>query len=111
LVVEVADGKLKIVQEGRNKKFIDHVEQITFSGKYAQTTNQPVMYITERAVFVLTPEGMMLTEVAPGVDLEKDILALMDFKPIISPDLKLMDACIFTEGNMGIADMILNKKK
>jgi propionate CoA-transferase len=102
LKVTVTDGKLTIVNEGRAKKFIDHVEQITFSGKYAQETNQTVMYITERAVFELTSEGMMLTEIAPGVDLEKDILALMDFKPIISPNLKLMDARIFHNELMGL---------
>ncbi|SFM12219.1 acyl CoA:acetate/3-ketoacid CoA transferase [Pelosinus propionicus] len=102
LKVAVTDGKLTILNEGRAKKFIDHVEQITFSGKYAQETNQIVMYITERAVFELTSEGMMLTEIAPGVDLEKDILALMDFKPIISPNLKLMDARIFYNELMGL---------
>lgn len=102
LKVAVADGKLTIVNEGRAKKFIDHVEQITFSGKYAQEVKQPVMYITERAVFELTNEGMMLTEIAPGVDLEKDILALMDFAPIISPNLRMMDERIFHKELMGL---------
>jgi propionate CoA-transferase len=102
LKVAVADGKLTIVNEGRAKKFIDHVEQITFSGKYAQEVKQPVMYITERAVFELTNEGMMLTEIAPGVDLEKDILALMDFVPIISPNLRMMDERIFHKELMGL---------
>ncbi|SDF81882.1 acyl CoA:acetate/3-ketoacid CoA transferase [Sporolituus thermophilus] len=102
LQVKIADGKLEIVNEGKAKKFLKHVEQITFSGAYAQKVKQPVMYITERAVFKLTPEGMMLTEIAPGVDLEKDILAQMEFKPIISPDLKLMDERIFLEKPMGL---------
>lgn len=102
LKVAVNDGKLIIVNEGRAKKFIGHVEQITFSGRYAQETQQSVMYITERAVFVLTGEGMMLTEIAPGVDLQKDILALMDFEPVISPDLKQMDARIFHNELMGL---------
>ena len=102
LKVAVNDGKLIIVNEGRAKKFIGHVEQITFSGKYAQETQQSVMYITERAVFVLTGEGMMLTEIAPGIDLQKDILALMDFEPVISPDLKQMDARIFHNELMGL---------
>ncbi len=107
LKVKITDGQLHIITEGRNKKFIDHVEQITFSGKYAQQSNQSVMYITERAVFHLTPEGMVLTEIAPGIDLEKDILALMDFKPIIAPDLKLMDARIFRKEKMGLSEMLL----
>jgi propionate CoA-transferase len=102
LDVKVEEGKLTIVTEGRSKKFLDHVEQITFSGKYAQKIEQPVLYITERAVFELTDKGMLLTEVAPGVDLEKDILALMDFNPIISPNLKTMDERIFKAEVMGL---------
>ncbi|MCX7781944.1 MAG: acyl CoA:acetate/3-ketoacid CoA transferase, partial [Negativicutes bacterium] len=95
LEVAVGDGKLTIIKEGRNKKFLEKVEQITFSGEYAQKVRQPVLYITERAVFELTEQGMMLTEVAPGIDLEKDILALMEFKPLISPNLRTMDERIF----------------
>lgn len=106
LEVAVSDGKLTIVKEGKARKFLDHVEQITFSGDYAKKVKQPVLYITERAVFKLTAEGMMLTEVAPGVDLEKDILALMDFKPIISPNLKIMDERIFRAESMGLQDMV-----
>ncbi len=106
LKVEVADGQLKIVAEGKARKFLDHVEQITFSGDYAKKVKQPVLYITERAVFELTPEGMTLTEIAPGVDLEKDVLALMDFKPIISPKLKKMDASIFKAGQIGLKDKL-----
>lgn len=106
LEVKVADGKLTIVNEGRARKFLDHVEQITFSGIYAKKVKQPVLYITERAVFKLTAEGMMLIEIAPGVDLEKDVLALMDFKPIISPNLKLMDERIFRNELMKLQDMV-----
>ncbi|SDF58324.1 acyl CoA:acetate/3-ketoacid CoA transferase [Sporolituus thermophilus] len=102
LKVQVEDGKLRILNEGKAKKFLRQVEQITFSGLYAQKIKQPVMYITERAVFELTPEGMMLTEIAPGIDLEKEVLALMEFKPIISPNLKLMDERIFKPGLMGL---------
>jgi propionate CoA-transferase len=102
LKVTVGEGKLTIVTEGRAKKFLQHVEQITFSGQYAKTINQPVLYITERAVFELTAEGMVLIEIAPGVDLEKDVLGLMDFAPIISPTLKLMDARIFCNQVMGL---------
>ncbi len=95
LQVEVKDGKLVIIKEGRQKKFLDQVGQISYSGKYAVSINKPTLFITERAVFELTQEGMVLTEIAPGVDLEKDILELMDFKPVISPYLKLMDEGIF----------------
>ncbi len=102
LKVKVCDGKLNIVSEGRAKKFLDHVEQITFSGAYAQKVKQPVLYITERAVFKLTEKGLMLTEIAPGVDLEKDVLAHMDFKPLIAENLKLMDARIFADAPMGL---------
>ena len=102
LEVEAKDGKLNIVVEGRNKKFVTAVEQVTFSGDYALEVGQPVMYITERAVFELGPQGVVLTEIAPGVDLEKDVLAYMDFKPIISENLKTMDARIFMEPTIGI---------
>lgn len=102
LSVKVEDGKLIIAQEGKFKKFLDKVEQITFSGEYAAEIGQNVLYVTERAVFELTKEGMLLKEVAPGVDLEKDVLALMDFKPIISPELKLMDSRIFKDEPMNL---------
>lgn len=102
LEVEAKDGKLNIVVEGRNKKFVKSVEQVTFSGDYALEVNQPVLYITERAVFELGPQGVVLTEIAPGVDLEKDVLAYMDFKPIISENFKTMDARIFMEPTIGI---------
>ncbi|MBV1709826.1 MAG: acyl CoA:acetate/3-ketoacid CoA transferase [Erysipelothrix sp.] len=102
LEVEAKDGKLHIITEGKSKKFVEAVEQVTFSGDYANEVGQPVMYITERAVFVLGSEGVVLTEIAPGVDLEKDILAYMDFKPIISKDLKLMDEKIFKPAKVGI---------
>ena len=98
---EVKDGKLVITNEGRNKKFLNQVEQVTFSGAYANAVGQPVLYVTERAVFKLTPEGLELIEVAPGIDIEKDVLAYMDFKPIVK-DVKLMDARIFEDKPMGL---------
>jgi propionate CoA-transferase len=102
LKVAVADGKLKIEQEGRERKFLKQVEQITFSGKYAAQRRQHVLYITERCVFTLTKDGMELTEIAPGVDLEKDILSLMDFKPVMKTPPKLMDARIFRTESMNL---------
>ena len=92
---QVGDGQLKINNEGQITKFVDHVEQITFSGNYAKAAGQPVLYVTERAVFELKPEGVVLTEIAPGIDLERDILAQMGFGPIIAEDLALMDIEIF----------------
>ena len=106
LDVSVEGGKLNIRQEGRNCKFMNHVEQITFSGNYAKRLNKEVLYITERAVFKLTKEGLMLIEIAPGVDVEKDVLALMDFKPLISKDLRLMDDFIFNEELMELSKKI-----
>ena len=102
LKISVAEGKLKIDQEGKSKKLISEVEQVTFSGAYAQEKGQPVLYITERAVFQLTPEGVELIEIAPGVDLQKDVLDQMDFKPIMK-DVKTMDERIFRDALMGLA--------
>ena len=95
------DGKVEIVQEGRGHKLVEKVQQITFSGDYAREMGQKVYYITERAVFELTDKGVALIEIAPGIDLEKDILAQMDFKPIIG-DVKMMDARLFNEEKMGL---------
>jgi len=100
--IEIADGKLNILEDGDGTKFIDKVQQITFSADYARKTGQTVLYLTERAVFRLVEEGIMLTEIAPGVDLEKDILAHMDFRPLIAEDLKQMDPRIFREEKMGL---------
>lgn len=95
------DGKLEILQEGRGKKLVSQVEQITFSGEYAKEMGQKVYYITERAVFALTEQGVTLTEIAPGVDLQKDVLDQMGFTPIMN-DVKQMDARLFSEEKMGL---------
>ena len=102
LRTEVQDGKLVITQEGKNVKFVEDVDQITFSGEYANKVGQPVYYITERAVFELTKEGVKLIEVAPGIDVESQVLKYMKFKPIVADDLKLMDERIFREEKMGL---------
>ncbi|MDO5408007.1 MAG: CoA-transferase [Eubacteriales bacterium] len=91
----VEDGKLIIDQEGQIHKFVADVDQITFSGMYAESVKQPVLYVTERAVFEWKNGRMVLVEIAPGVDLEKDILAHMDFVPEVSENLKVMDKDIF----------------
>lgn len=97
LKIKIENNKLTIVSEGKSKKFINDVEQITFSSDTALKNLQPVYYVTERAVFKLEKEGLVLLEIAPGIDLEKDILNLMDFKPIISENIKTMDESIFSE--------------
>ncbi|MDR1513809.1 MAG: hypothetical protein LBS56_10090, partial [Propionibacteriaceae bacterium] len=100
---DIGSGRLAIRQEGRAKKFIQDVEQVTFSGEYAAETGKDVYYITERAVFRLVPGGIRLIEIAPGVDLAKDVLDLMDFRPEIADDLREMDPRIFTDAPMGLA--------
>ncbi|WP_120501085.1 acyl CoA:acetate/3-ketoacid CoA transferase [Roseovarius sp. EL26] len=107
LQVAAEDGKLRIVQEGRNRKFVPLVDQITFSGTYASSRAQPVLYVTERCVFQLTPKGLELIEIAPGIDLEKDILGQMGFTPIIE-NVSVMDSRIFIDQPMGLLDTLLN---
>ncbi|MBK7325298.1 MAG: acyl CoA:acetate/3-ketoacid CoA transferase [Propionivibrio sp.] len=108
LKVGIADGALQILQEGQTAKFVPEVEHRTFSGEYAFRRGQPVLYITERCVFRLVADGLELIEIAPGVDLERDILAQMTFRPAISPQLKTMDARIFRDEPMDIRDDILS---
>ena len=84
-------------------RFIKDVEQVTFAAEYAAEVGQKVLYITERAVFELIDGVLTLTEIAPGVDLEKDILAQMEFRPAIAEDLKEMDARIFRDEVMGLS--------
>lgn len=104
----IADGKLNIEQEGAIPKFVQDVEQITFNGELAmQQEGKEVYFVTERAVFKLTQEGVKLIEIAPGIDLEKDILSNMGFKPIVDEDLKTMDTSIFIPGRMGYFDNII----
>ncbi|HRD49065.1 MAG TPA: acyl CoA:acetate/3-ketoacid CoA transferase, partial [Candidatus Contendobacter sp.] len=105
--IAVEQGQLRIRREGDAAKFLEEVEQRTFSGEVASRRKQPVLYITERAVFRLSADGPELIEIAPGIDLEQDVLARMAFRPGISPDLRLMDARIFGDGPMGLRDMLL----
>lgn len=102
LDIAIEDEKLVIKTEGKIKKFIKDVEQITFSGNLARKNGKKVTYVTERAVFELKENGITLTEIAPGIDLEKDILTQMDFTPLISEKLKLMDLRIFKNEKMGL---------
>jgi len=103
----VQDGRLVIADGATGPKFIADVEQRTFSADYAAAGGQPVLYVTERCVFQLTPDGLELIEIAPGVDLEKHILAHMGFEPIIRGEPKLMDARIFGAAPMGLKGDLL----
>jgi propionate CoA-transferase len=103
----VQDGQLVIADGIVASKFLADVEQRTFSGPHAAAAGQPVLYVTERCVFQLTPDGLELTEIAPGADLEKDVLAHMGFEPIIRCEPKPMDPRIFAAGPMGLKDDLL----
>lgn len=107
LKISIDQGKLNIDQEGRVKKFIDQVEHVTFSGEYAVKQGQPVIYVTERCVFSLGPAGMELIEIAPGIDLQRDILDLMDFTPVMNHPPALMDKRIFDINPMGLKNDLL----
>lgn len=102
LKVKADEGKLEILQEGENKKFLQSIEQITFNGKFESLKGKKITLVTERAVFEVRPEGLTLTEIAPGVDLDRDVLGQMEFRPIISPDLKRMDPVIFTTQSLSL---------
>jgi len=91
----VQDGKLIIVKEGNKKKFVRQVEHVTFSGKYARKIGKPVFYVTERAVFSLEADGMTLIEIAPGLQLERDIISAMEFRPKISSLVREMPRELF----------------
>ena len=107
LQLALEDGRLRIVKDGNLKKFVHEVEHRTFSGSYAVKREQPVLYVTERCVFELTGEGLELVEVAPGVDIERDILAQMEFRPIIRRDPAIMDKRIFLNEPMGLREDLL----
>ena len=94
LQVTVDSGRLVIQQEGRNRKFVDRVEQVSFSGQIARQRGQDVLYVTERAVFGLGPEGMELIEVAPGIDIQRDILDQMSFRPHMN-NVRVMPGHLF----------------
>lgn len=100
--LEISTNQLVIIKNGPIKKFLAAVEQITFNGQYALEKQQNVMFITERAVFKLTPDGLKLLEIAPGVDLQTDILDQMEFMPIIDDDYVLMDPRLFNNAPMNL---------
>src|SRR5262245_16364370 len=103
----IANDGLAIEQEGRFTKFVRDVGQVTFSGKVGPRTDQIVLYVTERCVFRLGDTGIELTEVAPGIDIEKDVLAQLPFKPVVRGP-KLMDTTIFRPEPMGLRQRMLD---
>ena len=98
LSVGFQDGLLKILQEGKQQKFCNDVEEISASGEFSSNIGQKVLYITERCVFELTQDGIQIIEVAPGISLEDDILSKLPFRPLIAANLKIMDARVFPGG-------------
>ena len=107
LQVQISDGSLSIVHEGHTRKFVQAVEHRTFSGRESRKRGQRVLYVTERCVFQLIDAGLELIEIAPGIELERDVLAHMDFRPSISAQLKLMDAALFRAEPMGLRERLL----
>jgi propionate CoA-transferase len=106
LEVDFSGGKVTIVKEGRQKKLVNKVQQISFNGELARRKEQKVHFVTERAVFELRREGPVLIEIAPGIDLKRDILDQMEFTPIIAEPLKITDANFYNEGRCGLKSLI-----
>lgn len=107
---KIVGGEMKIVKGGKAKKFVKEVEHVTFSGEYARKFNQEILYVTERAVFNLSKEGLELIEYAPGIDIEKDVISQMEFEPIIT-EPKEMDRRIFDNKIMGLKNLLPTKQK
>ena len=105
--IQITDGKLNIVSDGTVAKFVPGIAQISFSGEMARRRRQEVLYITERCVIELTEDGLTVIEIAPGVDLEKDVLGKSSVPLLVSPDLQLMSPALFRAEPMGL---ILSRK-
>ena len=105
--IGVENGRLAIRRDGAFRKFVPRVGQISFSATLAAQRGQEVSYVTERAVFQLENGTVTLTEIAPGVRIEEDVLAHMGFRPRISPQLRDMDPRIFRPGPMGIGQSLM----
>jgi propionate CoA-transferase len=102
LDLKLDDGRLTILKEGKNKKFVPELEHVTFSGRMAKERGQQVLYVTERAVIELRPDGLTVTEIAPGIDLDRDVLAQAAIPLRVASDLRLMDHRIFRPELMGL---------
>ncbi len=102
LELDIDDG-VRIVREGSLHKFVPAVREVSFNGRLARERGQQVQYITERAVFELADDGIVLTEVAPGIDVERDVLGQMGFRPRVAEQLAVMDRRLYARGPMGLA--------
>jgi acetate CoA-transferase len=100
--VEIGGGKIRILNEGRFVKLIPNVAEITFNGQDALRRGKEVVFITERAVFSMTENGLELIEVAPGIDIENDVIVHMGFRPRLAKEVKQMDPRLFMESPMGL---------
>jgi propionate CoA-transferase len=111
LNVSIADDRLWIGSEGKVRRFVDQVREVTFSGPEAAATGQEVRYITERAVFALVDGTVTLLEIAEGLDPEADVIAHMGFRPAISPQLTTIDPGVYTDGTMGLRERLREEDK
>ena len=109
--LRIESGALNIIEDGTVSKFVQQVYRVFFSGREAIKHGKEILYVTERAVFRLTAQGVVLEEIAPGVDLEKHVLGKMEFKPIINPHLDKMDRRLFQKGRMGAKELVANLAK
>jgi acyl CoA:acetate/3-ketoacid CoA transferase len=98
----IENGALAITREGKVRKVVSAVEHVSFSGKRAVAQGQDITYISERCVMKLTARGIVVTEIAPGVDLQRDVLAQAEFPLLVADDLKVMDAVLFQPGLIGL---------
>ena len=111
LEVACVDGALRIVKEGRHKKFVSRIDHVSYSGPFAAQEGRTSVFVTERAIFKTVDGGLELIEIAPGVDLDKDVLQHMGFRPKIATDLRRMDKRLFAPAPMNLRADLLAKER
>ncbi len=111
LRIDWSEERFNLLSEGKHPKFVEQLEQVSFNGRFAWENGQEVLFVTERAVFRLGEAGLELVEIAPGADLQRDVLDRMHFKPRVSPHLCEMDARLFRPGTSGIGDLIRSRPR
>jgi propionate CoA-transferase len=105
--INILNNNVNIIQDGTVPKFVDKVFKVVFSAKQAIKFRKEILYVTERAVFRLTNEGLVLEEIAPGIELDKDVLSKMQFRPVVKSSVSAMDEKLFREGKMGLRNDIM----